>query len=265
MIKFFTPIKLACLSFGFAIILAFSSCRKDESLNAVQPNDTIQPTDSTALLTFSFRNYIGQALLQYNQVYSDTSGRNFQLSDLRYYISQVVLTNDHGDDIALSNKVFLIDNQTEFYSAEKIATGNYTSIRFMIGLDSITNHFDPALYDASNPLSYQPNSMHWGWNFGYIFMKAEGNADTDPVPSGNLNGILSYHIGSDAFARVVTINDIALSVVPDKNNVLSIKFDFLKMLNQVDLSTENITHTNPGRALAEKLSDNWTTAFSIRP
>ncbi|HRS07473.1 MAG TPA: hypothetical protein P5221_01480 [Bacteroidia bacterium] len=240
------------------LIFSLSSCKKDDSSDNQIPN-----TDTIGELSFNLKQYVGNNRIAYNQVYSDTSGRQFKITNLRYYISDIVLLKANGQELPLSGKVLLVDNETEQYSLGEIPVGDYSGLRFMVGIDSATNHLDPALYDASNPLSYQPVSMHWGWNFGYIFMKVEGNVDTDTIPTGNLNGIISYDIGSDPMVRVINFNHIFS--VNGNTNTINIKFNLLKMLSGIDLATESITHTNPGRDLAERIANNWLNSFTIEP
>lgn len=241
-----------------AVSFCFSSCKKDDTDENNIPN-----TDTIGELSFTFRQYVGNDRIVYNQVYSDTSGRQFKITNLRYYISNIVLIKANGQELPLSGKVLLVDNEKEQYSLGEVPVGDYSGFRFLVGIDSAINHGDPALYDASNPLSYQPVSMHWGWSFGYIFMKVEGNVDTDSVPTGNLNGIMSYDIGSDPLVRVINFNHI-FSVKGDVNTI-SVKYNFLKTLSGVDLVTESITHTNPGRALAERIADNWLISYTVEP
>lgn len=239
-------------------IFSFSSCKKDDSDANNIPN-----TDTIGELSFNFRQFVGNDRIVYSQVYNDTSGRPFKITNLRYYISNIVLIKANGLELPLSGKVLLVDNEKEQYTLGEIPVGDYSGLRFMVGIDSATNHLDPALYDASNPLSYQPVSMHWGWNFGYIFMKVEGNVDTDSVPTGNLNGIISYDIGSDPLLRVINFNHIFS--VHGNINTVNFKFNILKMFSGIDLATESITHTNPGRDLADRIASNWLLAFTIEP
>lgn len=261
-LNFCTTMRIT-LSVLALLLLSFASCKKDDS--AQQVHTTPDSTQQSRELKFQFSHTCGNVALTSGTVYHDSTGRAFSLSDLRYYISNIVLIKNDGSVLPLTGKVLLVNMQQNEYSLGTIAEGDYSGLHFMIGLDSVTNHSDPTLYPASSPLSYQPVSMHWDWNYGYIFMKAEGAVDTSFVPTGNLSGILSYHIGSDELARVLNFPNHSFTVKENTSTLIKLQFDFLKMLSGVDLQSENITHTFPRADVTVKLVDNWQPAMTIVP
>ena len=231
----------------------FTGCKKDKDNSPAEQE-----------LSFHLHTLVGNTAANYTSVFTDATGRSFTLSDCRYYISNIVLIKDDGSELPLTGKVLLVDVQQPDYTLGQVPIGHYIGFRFMVGIDSAVNHSDHALYPSNHPLSYQPNTMHWGWNVGYIFMKAEGLADTSFIPSGTLNGTLSYHLGTDELARVIDFSQHSFTVSESGTAVINLKFDFQKMLSGVDLQSENVTHTLPRTGLENKLADNWLTSFSVQ-
>ena len=70
----------------------------------------------------------------------------------------------------------------ENYEFDTLSVNSINNIAFLIGVDSVNNHLDPATYQSNNPLSYQSPSMHWQMgitpeSWSYLFIVLEGNVD----------------------------------------------------------------------------------------
>jgi hypothetical protein len=89
----------------------------------------------------------------------------------------------------------------------KLPVGKYKGIRFRVGLDSLTNHGDPAKYTESHPLSTFKN-MHWTWKSGYKFTVMEGKVDASAT-GGQMypTTAFSYHTGTDELAFTQDYSD----------------------------------------------------------
>lgn len=125
-------------------------------------------------------------------------GRELTLSDLRFFIHDVRLVDAAGNetpaaidpvDAFHTPDVAMIDladgtgscsgaagteNATLHVRAE---AGEYTAIRFRLGVPFALNHADPAL--APPPLDQM--AMHWGWRAGYRFLKFDADWGDDHV------------------------------------------------------------------------------------
>lgn len=110
---------------------------------------------------------------------------NFQI--LQYYISGVQLKKEDGTWWSEEESYHLI-TATEANTAPSIEIdapiGNYTGVKYRIGVDS-TRNVSGAQTGALSP----SNGMFWSWNTGYIFVKAEGTSADAP------NGTFKYHLG----------------------------------------------------------------------
>ena len=100
---------------------------------------------------------------------------DFNISRLEYYLSQFTIVHDGGMETNMNNIYALVDASV----ATDIQLGNHNitsveAVKFYIGVDSATNHTDPASYSSTHALAPKSPSMHWGWASGYRFAALEG-------------------------------------------------------------------------------------------
>lgn len=233
----------------------FTGCKKDD--------DEASPANTQQKLTMHIHTNVGSSTAVYGTQYQDATGRKFKISDLRYYLSNIILIKSDGSEYPLTNKVLLVNPATEDYELANVPIGSYKGFKFIIGLDSATNHSDPTTYAATSPLAIQTPAIHWSWNSGYIFMKIEGQVDTTLANTGTPNYDMFYHIGLDSYKRTIDFSNEAFTVTSGSDQEIAVKFDLLSALNNVDMRTENATHTMDNMMLATKVANNWVSAFVI--
>ena len=130
-------------------------------------------------------------------------GELYSLKSLKFFISDVgfsLATGMENKPQPESSKhgVFFLDfnkheNKSDTLSANvkfKIKAGDYSDIRFNIGIPRQLNHSDPTA--APSPLDIGKGDMYWEWNSGYIFFLMEGKG---PEVKNNL---LHLAIGEDS-------------------------------------------------------------------
>jgi hypothetical protein len=240
---------------AFATI--FTGCDKEDE-------DTPPPTPSTEqMLSIHMHTKVGNQLANYNTVYTDASGRKFNISDFRYYISNIILIKSDNSEYPISGKVLLINPNDDLYNLAKVPVGSYKGFKFTLGLDSATNHMDPATYPSSDPLSIQTPSIHWSWNSGYIFLKMEGLCDTTLAANGTPDYQYFFDCGLDQNKRLIDFSNDAFTVTSGQDLELAMDFRVLDLLNNVDLRTENSTHTMDNMPLATKIMDNASQSFNL--
>lgn len=244
---------ISILILTFAIFA--TSCKKEDN----------SPKNTKQVLDFHWHSMVGTTDASYGVQFTSSDGIKFKISDWRYYVSNFVLIKEDGTEYPIADKLFLINIANSDYSLDSVPVGNYKGFKFTVGLDSVTNHQDPTTYGASNPLSLQSPSIHWSWNSGYIFMKIEGKYDSTIAQTGGsaINQSFFFHVGLDKLKKVVDYSNHPFSVVSGENKKLHIEMDFLKILNGIDLKTENGTHTMDNMPLATKVSNNWPSAFTL--
>ncbi len=256
------------LLFRFILIsvflLAVSSCKKDEAIVDPKPTDSI-PVSTAQLASFKIKTVSGSTDVDYTNTFTDATGRQFSVSDFEYYLSEIVFIRHDNTEIAVNDTVILGDVNEKKFPLAIIPVGNYKGFKMIFGLDSAANHGDPTIYSEGHPLSLQNNAMHWGWNFGYIFMKMEGLADTTAAANGVVNKGYIYHIGSDKMKRELDYSNSPFTVTSGNNKILNLKIDLQQLLNSVDFTTDLFTMTPSNINLSSKLADNWQGAITVEP
>lgn len=108
-------------------------------------------------------------------------------SKLKYYMSNFQLKSSDGTWWTHPESYFLVDVDDPSslqLSLSGVPEGDYTDIRFTMGVDSTRN-----VSGAQTGALSTTNGMFWSWNTGYIMVKAEG---TSPQST---SGNFSYHLG----------------------------------------------------------------------
>ncbi|MFM9056381.1 MAG: MbnP family protein [Bacteroidota bacterium] len=162
----------------FTVILA--GCKDDEP--------GTPKTSGTVLVDLT--NVVGSVNLDETGAtwYTNAAGESFNVTRLKYYLSNFELIRNDEVKYTLDNGYFLVDesNQaTTVLELPDVPPGQYDKIRFLIGVDS-TRNVSGAQTGALDPA----NGMFWTWSTGYIFYKLEGKSPA----SANVDSTFNYHI-----------------------------------------------------------------------
>ena len=177
--------------------------------------------------------------------------RELALTDLRFYVSDVVLKDSQGHDVALrmntdgqwqQDGVALIDletgngacqngtQQTNPFITGTTEAADVVSLRFTVGVPFELNHANPLLAQA--PLD--DSAMHWHWLSGYKFLRAGVGTNTDGfwlhLGSTGCEGTVQ-NISSCRFPNRV---DIELSDFSPSEHRIAV--DLTALFNGVDLA-----------------------------
>lgn len=183
-----------------ALLLTLSSCKK---------NDAINPNDKSTV-AFEFDNIAGSADLVMNTTdYTNAAGETFKVTKFDYYVSNVELIKTDGTvyTVPQNDSYFLVkesDAASQKFNISNVPVGDYSKIRFVIGVDSVRNTLDVAQRTGSLDPAAGGLGMYWSWNSGYIFVKFEGTSPASARP-GNA---FQYHIGGFGGMTSSTINNI---------------------------------------------------------
>ena len=201
----------------------------------------------------------GTQPLQLNVANTNTLNETYTVSTLRYYISGIEL---RGDQASGDKEYHLIDLSSPATATifSKAAKGNYRSIRFLLGVDSIRN-VSGAQTGALDPA----NGMFWTWNTGYIMWKLEGSSPQSTEP----NQRITYHIGG--FAPPYATQKECVLPLPENirletNNTVEIRIrcdvnGFFQKRHQLPIAA-NAVCTAPGQ-LAAQYADNYQNIFQV--
>lgn len=224
--------------FLFAV-LTLSACKKNPA----------PPTKGK--LTIKFNHQInGQALTNGQLNYTNAAGNKYSVSLFKYFISNVVLVKDDNTEVKLNNYDLINAFEPANFStveASDLPYGNYTSIRFYMGVDSARNH--NGAQDGDLDPAY---GMIWDWNTGYIFFKHEGKFITTIGDTIDLQ----YHLGTDRALSTINI-PITLNMDAETKKV-NLLFDLNKMYNSPVINFND----GPNRQSTNAADFNWINEMS---
>ena len=184
------------LTIGMLVLLAFqlfSACKKKESTEEIQP----EPTSGTVSLKLSY-NVDGASLLFDTIHYVNQAGNQYSISKLVYYLSNISFKNANGNSYE-TKAIKFIDAQnlaSNQFSFDGIPNGDYTSIGFLIGIDS--------LHNQPNGLPANTDNLSMEWPIpmggGYHFLRLEGYYRDSCCTPG-----YAMHLGTNACLISVNI------------------------------------------------------------
>lgn len=231
-IKFSSFKAFAVFSFS---LFALSSCKKDDGSTTTPTTPTTPNVATNGKVAVTFTNEIdGQALATTGTWYTNPNGNPYNLSLLKYYVTNFTLVKEDGSEKNFKTYKLIdgADASTGKFTLDSVANGNYAAVKFYLGVDSTRNHTGAQEGDL-DPIQ----GMIWTWSTGYIFFKHEGHYKD---ASGTAKPLL-LHLGTDAALASITIPVTKFEV---KGNTRSL---FLKLNlnslyaspNTVDFNVDN--------------------------
>jgi hypothetical protein len=194
--------------------------------------------------------------------YQTSAGEAFSITRVSYFVSDFALQHNDGSWLEISNSVAWLDfdkNRNSIW-LEKIPAGEFSTIRFSVGLNINLNHADVAAFPAGHPLNPNLNGLNWSWQGGFIFLALEGlwrNA------FGELDG-WAYHLARDTNATRITL---AAPLVITNETRVELDFDLATLLNAprpLSFSKDgSSTHSRDGDPLSAALVANLPGAFRV--
>lgn len=247
-------------------LITLQSCSKTEgctdpaalNFNANADEDCCCEYATTFDLDMHLHPYVGASGLTEGSIYN-LFGVQTQLDLVQFYVSNIRLVDAAGNETA-ANTFLLVKPETEEYTVGAYPEGTYTSIRFDIGMDSVTNHGDPTQYPTGDPLGPQFPNMSWGWDMGYIFVRVDGIADQNL--DGTPETFFEMHVGDEPLLRTVEL-DFPLTGEAGGSYTAHINVNWLDFFDGIDMTGDISTHTSDNMTLATALADNLQGMFSI--
>jgi hypothetical protein len=247
---------ITAMVISFALLLV--SCESNTTSS--------EPTNEKVTLSVTINHSFGQETVDPEvSMHTNSSGNEIKFSKLHYLLTNFVLVNSNGKEIIMDSSaayINLADGRVTFELPD-IPEDEYTELRFLLGVDSSTNHQNPNLFAASSPLNPIINNLYWDWMDGFIFCSVEGYHFKD----GQMKGAFAYHIGLDENLMKINIKN---KFKVKKGTPLELNFDlatYFESPNVINI-TENapITHSDKAAdfGLSSKLSENLLNAFAIK-
>lgn len=244
---------MRCWCYCFIMLILAGCSKNDSSSNGATQNTLLININSVVK---------DQALVLKDSLYTNAAGQPFNVTAFKYYLSNFTLTNADKKTITLTNNYYLV-NEADSNSKKLLITGipdgSYTSVSFLIGVDSLHN-VSGAQTGALDVL----NGMFWSWNSGYIMAKMEG---TSSASSATAN-LLQFHIGGFSAPynalRTVTLALAQPQVWSGGTHTVRMKADvytWFDVPNQINF--KELPVTMEPNANAVKIADNYSQMFTI--
>lgn len=187
-------------------LVALASCKKEKQEPVYNDKDL-------APLSVEFDNIVGGQNLYLNSgSYTNAAGETYSVTLLQYFISNIKVSKADGTEyiVPQDSSYFLIKEGNEDFSEAlvNVPEGDYTSLTFTVGVDSLRSTMDVSKRTGVlDPSGSMDDGMYWGWNSGYIFFKMEGISAAAPV-DGSGQRKFRYHIGGFGGYDAPTVNNI---------------------------------------------------------
>lgn len=239
-----------------ALIFFFAACKEEQPIVQVDP-----------MLRMAISHTFDGNDISINNVQYETGSNTIGVSTISYYLSDFAFRKSDGSWYAVPNRHELIRGEINLKDTlvfDDLPKGAYTGVRFKLGVDSLNNHADPALWPNEHPLSLmQGGQMHWSWNAGYIFWKLEGRYKRN---DGRIDGLYSYHIGRDDLISTYTFDQVNFNFndeVIDVKLALKLENFFNTPHAHVINDSSGFTHSSFGDELADILHGNMSDLFTL--
>ncbi len=247
-------------------LAGLSSCTKKEgctdpnalNYDASAEKDCCCEYATTFDLELHLHGYVGANALLEGNTYT-INGVDTRLDLVQFYVSNIRVVDASGTEFPAENYL-LVKPEVNGYDAGAVEAGSYTALRFDIGIDSLTNHADPSVYPANDPLGPQFPPMHWSWDAGYIFIRIDGMADQDL--NGTPETAFEMHVGKDA-NRVAVEIPYAFSAEAGDAFTFHLNVNWNNFFDGVDMTGDITTHTSDNLDLTSILVTNINGMFSL--
>lgn len=242
---------------SLVILVSFSACDEDPVQNA-----------TSATLDLNFTGKVnGEELELESKTYTDSQvAEGFRVSRASFFLSEIrliTLNNGQPLETEIGEVAYVQFNsegeaQVEF---PNVPVGQYSSIKFRVGLTPELDATVPADYANSNPLSQSAEYwVDWG---SYIFLKLEGRSDTLADNIARFDANFIYHLGQSAdFSKEV---ELAQTLDLKQNGQgINISVDIANLLGLGTNDALGIGSANDHRnTFAATITGNIERAFSI--
>ncbi len=234
------------LIYLFPAIIMFTSCMNEKG-----------DVSNTVMFNLAINHKVDGQALQYNMFnYTNQAGNPYEVTTLRYYLSNFVFHNADGTDYTDEGIYYVDANDatTNTIHIPEMPMGNYTGVSFVIGLNPAQNITNGLPNVTVN------NNMAWPDHMGggYHFMKFEGHFTNN---TGTEDGF-AIHMGTNV--AVVNIEIDQLFEAKEDNNSFTLSMNLNQWFanpNTLDLDSLSYTMGNSsGMAL---VAANGADVFSI--
>lgn len=264
----FSPLKFPIV-LVMSVLLFAVSCSKDD-------DETVECTPDVwdSSLKISVAADVNGSALALGSEYTLNDGNKLRLDRFKFFLSNITLVKADGSETMVKD-VMLVDydltpptnpalpNWTNEFTLE-VPAGEFTAIKFDLGVQKELNETDPAAYASDHPLSITTGNMYWSWATMYKFVVLEGKAD---VGSGSFDESVVFHTGTDPLYRSVSSISGDFTTQSGGTTNLSISLDVESLFEgpggSISIATSPTSHSQQGAKfeLAKTFTENMVEAF----
>ena len=187
-----------------------------------------------------------------NTNYNGLNGKSFNIDHFDYYISDITLTHDGGNNTSLldSSHIFIIEPDNFTISLGLLNLNAIEEIEFTMGVPSRyntisgSNSQDISSFPLSHPLSFQSPSMYWGWSTGYMHMIIGGNIDNDN--DGTPETYFELHNLGNQNQQSVSLMPIIQTNTNNNRIDVYLQCNIEQWLKNISLSSVGVLHGSNG-------------------
>lgn len=197
---------------------------------------------------------LGSSNFAFNQTTTNNLSNSFNFDRLEYYIAEITLRYDGGQDTTLDTYILVDAGSTTNQLLGTFSITSLESISFGVGVNTPYNNDDPNLWPTNHPLAPKSPSMHWGWAAGYRFAAFEGKTGT------SMNSVWQIHALGNRNYNLQTIPTSGLT--SGNTTTIELNADYAKAMNNITVNGNLITHGEIAESVT--LLNNFTNGvFSI--
>lgn len=223
------------------------------------------PVLMAGTLEVSIQPVAGDLRVTPETVLANQAGEQWSVVRLSYLLSEPALQRPDGTWQAVESDpawLSLADGRSQ-WQITPVPEGEWTAIRFSVGLPPPVNDRDPAVWGPAHPLNPNLNGLHWSWQGGYIFLALEGRFWKEGDNPAEAPGF-AYHVARETFRTRVSV-PVKLRTRGGEEGRLSLNLDLARILDgekPVSFSRDgSSTHSKEGDPLAAALHENLKNAF----
>jgi hypothetical protein len=255
--KFLTIISLSTL--------LFASCSKDSELAVA--------TETEGKATLTFDAVVGTSDFALDKDFT-VGAKTWNFTQLRYWVSNVVLVKASGEEYAVPNSYYLIEenkaaetNSTYIYPANKresvelsgIPAGDYKTIRFSVGVPEKYNNNLSLQAGELSQLNGMTN-VSWMWATSYIFTSLKGK-----VTEATTTKTIAVETGLNANFKTVTLNlPSTLHIGSAKSTTILLNADVTKITDGVDIMATPAVGASQATVMAAVAANYSGKVFTVK-
>lgn len=221
---------------------------------------------SKGVLKMSFEHLVGSNPFQRNTNFQDANGNTYRFHEIRYWVSNIELVKDNNEVVKIEDGYFLVENRDtiifhgtinnttannmksppkvrESFMIGNIPVGNYTKLKFAIGVDpKYNNNF--AIRAGELDINQMAMLASWAWKTSYIFLRTRGvyASAADPL---DVHRFVVETGGNSAYREIEINLPTPMVSAPSKISEVKIKANVLALFGGGLPAVPNFTGTKP--------------------